>query len=67
MIARLLTWKTAEERLREYMSCGRKIQYITWQEAQDWAAQAWRLYGSRQQPYHCDYCNGWHNETVKDD
>lgn len=61
------TYHSAEYWLRQYMSCGRKIQFVSESEAQAWADRAWRLYGSRQRPYPCGWCNGWHNETVKDD
>lgn len=59
------TYRTAEYHLRQFMSCGRKRQFVSEDEAQEWADRALSKFGSRQRPYVCGYCGGWHNETEK--
>lgn len=43
-----------------FYQCDRKKQYISEWEAKAFADRIFSKFGSRQEPYHCHHCGGWH-------
>lgn len=50
-----------------FYQCGRKKQYVSIGEAETAVNQVWAKYRSKQEPYKCRFCGGWHLRTVKNE